>query len=175
MQLLACSIPGDPVGKGRPRVALRGNRPVAYTPKKTESWETGAAELLRSAWAGRAPLDRPVAVVVRAIASRPQAEIPKPRPLAARPELAWRLARPTKPDADNVLKAALDALVRAGVLRDDVLAVDVRAVSLWVALTEGPSVEIEVSEIEGLVLGVRAGRAALTALRALLAAAGSAS
>lgn len=149
--ILTCTIPGQPVGKGRPRASIRGRgTPNAFiamhTPEKTATWEATAAWHLRGQWGERAPLDRPIAVTVWAVGRRPKAAIPKPRALAKRPELAGRQWRPTKPDVDNVVKAALDALVNAGVIRDDVLVVDVRGLSLWAALSEGPHVVIEVRE-----------------------------
>ena len=156
--ILTCTIPGQPVGKGRPRASIRGfGTPKAHihmrTPEKTATWEATAAWHLRGKWAGKAPLDQPVAVTVWAVGQRPKAEIPGPRTLAKHPELANRLWRPTKPDIDNVVKAALDALVNAGVIRDDVLVVDVRGLSLWAALSEGPQVVIEVREVERLGIG----------------------
>ena len=113
--ILDLLIPGDPVGKARPRVTREGH---AYTPKGTVEWERGAAMLLRHAYRG-APLDEPVELVVEAVNARPASLIPGPRKLAAHPELAGRLWRTTKPDGDNVLKIVADALVAAGVLRDD--------------------------------------------------------
>ena len=153
--ILSVSIPGQPVGKGRPRASIRGfGTPKAHiamhTPQKTATWEASAAWALRGEWRGQPPIDRPVAVTVWAVGVRPKSEIPSARKLATAPELAGRLWRPTKPDVDNVIKAALDALVNAGVLRDDVLVVDVRGLSLWASLTEGPSVAIEVREVEAV-------------------------
>lgn len=135
--LLCVTIPGEPVGKGRPRVTRSGH---AYTPQKTRTWEGDAAATLALIWQGRAPLERPVQVIVHAVASRPQRLLRKKDP-------AHRLWRCTKPDGDNVLKAALDALVRAGVIRDDVLAVHAEVRSLYASRFEGPSVEIEVREV----------------------------
>lgn len=134
-------IPGEPVGKGRPRVATIAGRARAYTPKGTAEWEAGAAMLLRAAWTG-APLDEPVELVVEAVAARPKALIPGPRKLSADPALARRLWRVTKPDGDNVLKCVGDALVMAGVIRDDTRIVRWECLSLVAALDEGPSVRV---------------------------------
>lgn len=133
--LLHVSIPGEPVGKGRPRVTTVGGFARAYTPGKTARWETGAALQMRETWGKRPPLDEPVRVVVLAVASRPKRLLRKRDP-------DGRLWRTTKPDADNVAKAACDALVAAGVLRDDTLAVRLEVESLFARRDEGPSVEV---------------------------------
>lgn len=143
--MIAVSIPGPPVGKGRPRVAVRNGRAHAYTPAPTQAWEATATTLLRNAHQGP-PLFVAVRVVVRAVGARPRALLPAamggtaPR---SRPPPAGRCWRTTKPDADNVAKAALDAMVKAGVIRDDVQVVSLLVESLYASVAEGPSVEIE--------------------------------
>lgn len=132
--LLAISIPGEPVGKGRPRLSTRGGFARAYTPAKTATWEGNAAALIHAAW-DKSPLDEPLLLVVRAIKARPKA-MPKRTP-------SWRLWRTVKPDGDNVLKCVGDALVSAGVLVDDTRIVEWRCLCLYAARDEGPSVEIE--------------------------------
>jgi Holliday junction resolvase RusA-like endonuclease len=57
------------------------------------------------------------------------------------------LLRTTKPDGDNVLKAVADALVKAGVLRDDVIVVDWRCVCEYAAKGEEPRVEVLLSRL----------------------------
>ena len=135
--MLTLSIPGDPVGKGRPRVTVRAGHAHAYTPQRTAAWESGAAWLMRNEWGIRAPYEGIVRVTVEAVASRPKRLLRKGDP-------EGRMWRPAKPDADNVLKAVLDALVNAGVLRDDVQAVEVIARSWYASKGEGPSVEVNV-------------------------------
>ena len=39
MSAVTFTVPGTPVGKGRPKFARRGNFTVAYTPEKTASYE----------------------------------------------------------------------------------------------------------------------------------------
>lgn len=141
MTLLDVTIPGEPVGKGRPRFGVVAGQARAFTPKKTSTWEGNAAALLANHW-HIGPLDEPVTVTVYAVGARPKGQIPSPRKLVADPSLARRLWRVTKPDGDNVLKCVGDALVDAGVLRDDTRIVDWRCFSLVAALDEGPSVRI---------------------------------
>jgi Holliday junction resolvase RusA-like endonuclease len=100
-------VPGDPIGKGRPRGASIGGKVRLYTPKKTADWERSAAMVMTSMWR-KAPLDDHV---------------------------IWKSS---KPDADNICKCALDALVMAGVLRDDSLAVSVKVLDFYTERDRGP-------------------------------------
>ena len=62
-------VPGDPIGKGRPRGASIGGKVRLYTPKKTADWERSAAMVMTSMWR-KAPLDEPVEVEIAAFAHR---------------------------------------------------------------------------------------------------------
>ncbi|HJW76560.1 MAG TPA: RusA family crossover junction endodeoxyribonuclease, partial [Thermoleophilia bacterium] len=112
-----------------------------YTPSATASWEAAAAAELRAAWAGKPPIERPVHLLVRAVARRPKR-------LMRQRDSAGRLWRGVRPDADNVLKAVADAMQLAGVVRDDALIVRVEAESLYTAKHESPRVEIVLREVE---------------------------
>ena len=136
MTLLHAVILGEPVGKGRPRLTTIGGFARAYTPAKTATWEANAAAALNEAWGFRAPLDStPVRVIVLAVKSRPGS-------LMRKKDHEGRIWRTTKPDADNVAKALCDALVAAGVLRDDTLVVRLEVESLYASKAEGPRVEV---------------------------------
>ena len=140
------TIPGDPVGKGRPRLSTRGGHARAYTPKKTRLWEEYAASLMWKTHKGD-PIAAPVRVTVNAVQERPKRLLPRSAggSFPAREACPLgRLWRPTKPDADNVLKAVLDALVLAEVILDDVQAVEVVARSLYGDIGETSRVEVEV-------------------------------
>ena len=130
------NIPGQPVGKGRPKFVRATGR--AYTPKGTAEWERSAAMLARAAW-GRAPLDGLVTVEIVAVFSRPKRLLRKKDPTE-------RIACGVKPDIDNVVKCALDALVMAGVMRDDKQVFRVVAEKLYAGKSEGPCVEIRIEE-----------------------------
>lgn len=136
--LLALIIPGAPVGKGRPRVALRGGHPHAYTPQPTAAWEAKAVWLARNQWGRQPPAEVPVFLDVVAVCARPQR-------LLRRRDPDGRIWRTSKPDGDNVLKIVADALVAAGVLRDDVFVVDWHCRCVYAARDEGPSVEVRVT------------------------------
>lgn len=136
MSTLTLTIPGQPVGKGRPRVLRNGH---VYTPDRTASWEATAMTMMQRAWP-RAPLDEPCQVHVLAVAQRPKRLMTK----RCAPERIWRT---TKPDGDNVLKAVCDALQKAGVVRDDSVLADKRVMSLYTAIGESPCVELWLAPI----------------------------
>ena len=123
-------VPGDPIGKGRPRGTSVGGHVRLYTPKKTADWERSAAMVMTSVWR-KAPLDEPVEVEVVAFSHRPKRLLRKKDPDHA----IWK---GSKPDADNICKCALDALVMAGVLRDDSLAVSVKIMDFYAERDRGP-------------------------------------
>ena len=111
MNTWRCTIPGSPMGKGRPRVAAVNGRPRVYPHKPTEVWEARAAVVLGDAWPDGA-IEEGCSVRVLAIFPRPGRLRWKRRPMVRCPHL-------TKPDVDNVAKIVLDSLQRAGVIRDD--------------------------------------------------------
>lgn len=128
-------IPGDPVGKGRPRfTSPKVGRPRAYTPPRTARWEGMAAAVLQQEW-NQSALDEPVVVDVVAVFQRP-------RRLDGRNKPTGRVPHTIKPDKDNVEKAVLDALKNAGVLRDDCRAYDGRSAKFYAAAGEVPHVEV---------------------------------
>jgi Holliday junction resolvase RusA-like endonuclease len=127
-------IPGEPVGKGRPRFSRFGSGVRVHTPIKTSTWEYQTAATIRSLYDGP-QITGPVLVSVRAIKSRPKRlrrDVDQDGPM-------WRCA---KPDGDNVLKAVLDAMVLSEVIHDDVQAVDSCVLSLYAEKNGEPRVEI---------------------------------
>jgi Holliday junction resolvase RusA-like endonuclease len=89
--VLEVVIPGEPVGKARPRFERRGASVRTFTPPKTEAWETRATYLARAA--------------VRGAGWRPD-----PAATYGAEVRAYRRHAHRGPDLDNVVKAALDAL-----------------------------------------------------------------
>ena len=123
-------IPGDPIGKGRPRGTSIGGKVRLYTPKKTADWERSAAMVMTGVWR-KAPLDEPVEIEIAAFSHRPKR-------LLRRKDPDHVIYKTSKPDADNICKCALDALVMAGVLRDDSLAVKVTIQDFYTERDRGP-------------------------------------
>lgn len=129
------TIPGPPVGKGRPRLSTRGGFARAYTPPKTAHWEGFAFSVLRQGWGDHPPIDAPCRLRVVAVGERPKS-------LQRKKDPPGRMVRTTKPDGDNVLKCVGDALKLAGVVRDDVLIWSWHCESMYAAKGEGPCVEV---------------------------------
>lgn len=125
------TIAGQPVGKGRPRMTRKGH---VYTPSKTAEWEALAVAVFRMVkWE---PIrEGPVRVEIDAHAKRPQRLMRKKDPRGR----MWRCA---KPDGDNVLKAVLDAMVKAGCIGDDKQVADMRMRSWYCDKEDTPNVSV---------------------------------
>jgi len=97
-------IPGEPVAQGRPRGFHNKvtGRTVFVDPSKSRSWKGAAQMHMRQQWGNRGLLDGPVFVEVLAIFTCPVSQHRKTHPR----EVEWK---PGRPDAENVVKAVLDA------------------------------------------------------------------
>lgn len=94
------TVPGVPVGKGRPRFVKATGR--AYTPEKTASYESLIAYAASQAMRGADPISTPVGVKVQAVFPIPASWSQK-----RKADAHWHTS---KPDGDNILKAVGDAL-----------------------------------------------------------------
>ena len=135
-RLWSSTIPGAPIGKGRPRATVRGGFVRTYTPAKTKKWESDAAMVLRSSWREE-PLEGPISVGILALFPRPQRMVWKTKPMPRVPYVQ-------KPDLDNVAKAVLDALEKAGVIRDDKAVWSLDCEAMYCAGDEDPRVVVRV-------------------------------
>lgn len=120
--LLTFVVPGQPVAKGRPRATSIGGHARMFTPAKTRTYEAlvqhratvareDASWLMEDAghpfpWAG------PLRVELVAVFRRPGRLFRKKDP-------AGRIHHDKRPDLDNVAKAILDGMDKAGVWGDD--------------------------------------------------------
>lgn len=129
------TVPGTPVGKGRPRVTSHGT----YTPQKTRDYE----QKIRLCWESQSgvvmPSRAPLMAEIRAY-------FPIPKSVSKRKrddmEGAFHIARP---DCDNIAKAILDSL--NGLAYHDDSAIQLG--SVWKLYTNGaPRVEVRIWEIE---------------------------
>ena len=132
--MLTFEIPGDPVAKARPRVAMVAGRARLYTPAKTEKYEARVALFAKQAMAGRPVMVGPVALSVTALFPIPPSW-PKKRQAAAR---AGTEQHTKRPDADNCAKAILDGL-NGVVWKDDSQVV---TLSIEKRYAEVPRVEV---------------------------------
>src|SRR5262249_35729128 len=112
-------IGGPPTAKGRPRMTRKG---ITYTPAKTPRFEAHGRLAAQLAMDGRPPIAVPVRAEITVHLPVPASWSSKRRDAALHGDI-----RPTpRPDADNYIKAALDA-VNAIVVADDSLIVDLVA------------------------------------------------
>lgn len=125
MSGLRFTIPGAPVGKGRPRFT-RGGR--AYTPAATQSAETLIGHLARQAAEG-VILDPPIALDVRAYVT-PPTKWHKADRVAA---IATANHAAGRPDLDNIVKLIADAL-NGVVWRDDADVARITAARVYAAV-----------------------------------------
>lgn len=150
MTTLDVIVPGQPQGYQRPgvRVVQAGGRTWAqhYEQAATRSWRSVAVGVMTTE--DGSPLarveDAPVRVTIEAVGVRPSGVVKRLG--------LGRLWRTRKPDVDNVSKAVLDALVTAGVLRDDVLVAELVARSLVAADGEAPHTRVIVDVLDPLPL-----------------------
>lgn len=135
-------VPGEPQGKGRPRVRVLpagpGKKPVPmlYTPPETVAYEARVAVAARDAMQGRELIDGPVMIESRIVHGIPQSKSKKWKAQA----LAGEIPCTKKPDADNVLKAVCDAL-NGVVFKDDVQVTDGSFRRRWGAI---PGVHVRI-------------------------------
>src|SRR5262245_60290196 len=129
-------IGGDPVAKARPRATRRG---FVYTPAKTRKFEAHGRLAAQLAMDGRPPIAVPVRAETSIDLPVPASWSNKRRDAALRGDV-----RPTsRPDADNYVKAALDA-VNEIVISDDSLVVELIASKRYAAT---PQLQITVTPL----------------------------
>ena len=139
MKIIAeLTIPGEPVGKGRPRFTKNGH---SFTPEKTVNYENLVKLTFKSDYPNAEPVakDVPLAADITAWYRVP-ASVSRKKQEAM---LANKLLPTKKPDTDNIAKAILDAL--NGLAYYD----DAQIVELPVAKRYGtvPCVEVVISEV----------------------------
>ncbi|NJM47284.1 MAG: RusA family crossover junction endodeoxyribonuclease [Alkalinema sp. RU_4_3] len=118
--MIELTLPGNVVPKARPRVTRYGT----FMPENYRCWKTLAIVCLKSQYQGE-PLQ------------------------AAAVSIVLRGKHPRRGDADNISGSILDALVQAGILRDDnLMVVPSLAVRLEWDKKADPIVMVQLSPIE---------------------------
>ena len=102
-RMIQIEIPGNPVPKGRHRTTKSGH---SYTPTKTKKWEQIARLMASDQMKGQDPMSGAIDLIVSAFFAIPKSW-PKWKKDAAEKGLVVHTSRP---DYDNILKAAADAL-----------------------------------------------------------------
>lgn len=133
---ISFTVPGQPVGKQRPRVTKYGT----YTPKATVTYESMVRMAAHMAMNGSKLLKGPLRADIDVRMDIPQSWSKKRRLEA----MQGLIIPSTKPDLDNVLKAILDAC--QGVVFHD----DKQVCALQMAKTyhDAPWVEVHISALE---------------------------
>lgn len=132
-------IPGEPVGKGRPRFTKTGR---TYTPEATANYETLVKWSFQAAEHKTVWHDAPLRLTVDAYFKQPQAGSRLKHEAMNRGEI-----RPTKkPDADNILKIIADAL-NGIAYHDDAQIVETIVRKWYAPLWAQPQVEVTIEEV----------------------------
>lgn len=101
------TVPGEPIGKGRPRFSKQGNFVRTYTPEKTVSYEN-LVKLEYERQCEKEPFSKDISLFMKVDAFY---SIPRSASRKKRAEMLGEKLRPTKkPDADNILKIIADSL-----------------------------------------------------------------
>ena len=129
---------GEPVGKGRPRFARRGNFVSTYTPEKTKTYEDEIRMMARAAMGSSEPLDTPMTVAIYIRVGIPASYSKQKRKDA----LSGVLKPMKKPDLDNIAKCHLDA-VQGIIMLNDNQVVNLHVTKVY---AETPAVEVMVKE-----------------------------
>ena len=120
------TIPGSPVGKGRPRFARRGAFVTTYTPEKSASYENLVKVKAEEAMIGKSLIEAAVDVAIWLFITPPESWSQKKK----RAALAHEIYPTSKPDLDNVTKGIFDAMNEI-VWRDDKQVVDLRVMKRY--------------------------------------------
>lgn len=131
-------VPGQPIAKGRPRAFRTASGVRMHTPGRTVAYEAAVGLAARAA--GVVPVDGPLSMEVVIVLARPAR-------LCRKFDPPGRLWAPVKPDADNVVKAVSDGLVKAGCLHDDAPIVYVTAWKHYAAIGEEPHVAVTLGPV----------------------------
>jgi Holliday junction resolvase RusA-like endonuclease len=133
---VAFVVPGEPQGKGRPRVGRIAGQARMFTPPKTVAYEGLIAAQAYQAMRGDPPLTGPVLLELELVHVMPASWSKKKRVAISVPQC--------KPDVDNVIKAVGDG--GNGVLwMDDKQIAMVSARRVW---GDRPEVRVRVATME---------------------------
>ena len=132
-------ITGAPVAKGRGRAVNTPGGARVITPEKTRKWEADARMEARRQMDRAEPFTQPLSISI-IVTIAPPKSWPNWKREAA---LEGLIPHTSKPDIDNVVKAAMDAL-NGIVYVDDALAYKIEARKVW---GMRPSVWVLVAEV----------------------------
>ncbi len=142
-QTICFEVPGEPVpqGSGRPIRAGNGRTYVIADSGRLRPWRDAVTWHARRASAGRPPLAGAVAVELAFTFIRPRWHYGR---RGLRPSAP--LGHAVRPDLDKLARAVLDALVGAGVIRDDAQVAELHATKGY---GERPGLAVALRSLEG--------------------------
>lgn len=143
MAALQFTVPGQPQGKGRPRIGRVGPHARMFTPAKTAAYEALVALAAQEAMGSRELITGPVQCALSLRCQIPSSWSRRKREAA----LAGELRPTTRPDADNVVKAVFDGL-NGVAWHDDVQVVELSVAKVY-ADTPGVFVTVQPLDLEG--------------------------
>jgi Holliday junction resolvase RusA-like endonuclease len=138
MMQIMFTVYGEPVAKGRPRFAKRGNYVQTYTPVKTKSYEDEVRLLATKAKGSGSTLEGSVSVFIYISFSVPQSYSKRKREAC----LSGETKHTKKPDLDNVAKAIIDGM-NGIIFKDDSQIINLNVTKVY---AEVGKVEILVRE-----------------------------
>lgn len=134
MDVIQCTVPGQPVPKARPRFSSKSG--TAYTPKRTKNFETLIKKhikpLVKDIFLG------PVHVHINVVFKRPKY-------MQKNIYNEGLILHTKRPDLDNVVKAVLDAL--NSVLKDDSQVCKLSATKYYAEKHCEPRTDITISKL----------------------------
>lgn len=135
-------VPGEPVGKGRPRFTTINGHVKAYTPTSTQTHERSFRRAYDAA-CNSEPKKGPVRVEVTAVFQIPKSFSKAKREMA----YAGKLRPTKKPDLDNIVKLAMDAINGKAYTDDANVVAIVSAKRFVMAENESPGTYVTVEEV----------------------------
>ena len=135
-QVAIFDVLGVPKGQPRARACIRGQRAGVYDPGTAAAWKANVLYAARP-FIPATPLDCPIRLMVSLYFPRPARLTRKSSPEGAIPYTS-------KPDADNALKAIMDALTDAGMWRDDALIYSATVEKFYASKDESPGAIIRI-------------------------------
>ena len=105
---------GEPKSQPRPKAMRRGSFVHIYTPATAKAWK-GLVASAAKPFLSAAPIEGPLSLSLSFRFARPKSHFTSKGALTK----SARETHTTKPDADNLAKAVMDALTDVGLWRDD--------------------------------------------------------
>ena len=116
------TIPGRPVPRAVRVIRLGNKMPSIAITMRSQKWQNDAQFFINKAWAGREPIDGPVAVHCKFYFKPPKSWSKKKRQDALEGKI-YPTSKTHEGDSSNILKNVEDALMPT-VIKDDSLIVD---------------------------------------------------